>query len=54
MQVSDITHDTTGYLINQDCISASSPEMCPNTWNYFDENNEWNIDAELHVECGMF
>ena len=47
--------DATRYIIyNGDCKTLSSPEMCPNTWQYKDENNEWKIDTELKIECGKF
>ena len=41
-------------LLNEDCKTLSSPEMCPNTWQYIDENFELQIDIELKIECGKF
>ena len=53
LQVSNEMHSGQVVLYNPDCKNTSSPEMCPNTWRYYDENYEWKIDAELYVECGM-
>ena len=46
--------DTQIALYNDDCKTPSSPEMCPNTWHYADDNHEWKIDIELKIECGKF
>ena len=55
LQVSEtVEGNRNGALVNMDCQNVSSPEMCPNTWMYFDENFEWKIDTELHVDCGKF
>ena len=49
----DVTEGTMEKsLLNGDCKTLSSPEGCPNTWKYVDENFEWKIDIELKVECG--
>ena len=47
-------NDTQLWFINGNCKTLSSPEMCPNTWHYIEENNEWKIDTELKMECGKF
>ena len=41
-------------LYNDGCKTLLSPEMCPNTWLYVDDNYEWAIDTELQIKCGMF
>lgn len=41
-------------LKNEDCKTLSSPDMCPNTWQYLNENLEWKIDIELKFKCGKF
>ena len=54
LQVRLTVDDPSGTLGNMDCKTVPSPEMCPNTWLYLDENNDWKIDAELRIECGKF
>ena len=45
-------HGRLAVLFNDNCKNVSSPEMCPNTWRYLNENSEWRIDTELNIECG--
>ena len=46
--------EPTLMLYNAHCKTSFSPEMCPNAWIYLDENNEWALDIELQIKCGMF
>ena len=41
-------------LYNADCSTLLSPDMCPNSWMYLDDNDEWALDIELQMQCGMF
>ena len=54
LQVTPAEDDTTSAVLNKDCKNVSSPEMCPNTWMYVDENYEWKVDTELSIACGKF
>ena len=40
-------------LKNVNCTIEDSPAACPRySWQYLDENSEWNLDREIKVECG--
>ena len=54
LKVSDRLDCLSMVLMNSNCQTHSSPEMCPNTWMYLDADAKWKLDGELRVECGKF
>ena len=44
-----------GSFYNTYCKEFSTPEVCPNTWVFYDDFGDYEdfkIDTEFKVECG--
>ena len=39
-------------LKNVDCVSESSPQLCPNSWQYLDNYSTWKMDTQIEAKCG--
>ena len=51
----NIGNPLNAVLINGNCKTASSPEMCPNTWKYQPgSGGEWKIDPDVKIKCRKF